>query len=48
MALHLLAGGGRAAFATVMVNQPPPEVEAAMARLVKELGEAEEAASPWN
>lgn len=37
MAIHLLAGAGRAAYQTVLVNSPPEEVKATLRPLLADL-----------
>mmetsp|Transcript_118361 Transcript_118361/g.377298 ORF Transcript_118361/g.377298 Transcript_118361/m.377298 type:complete len:121 (+) Transcript_118361:298-660(+) len=46
VALHLLAGAGRAAYQTVAVNNPPEELNKEMVKLVRELGAFEDVCMP--
>mmetsp|Transcript_15250 Transcript_15250/g.41504 ORF Transcript_15250/g.41504 Transcript_15250/m.41504 type:complete len:191 (+) Transcript_15250:27-599(+) len=41
VAVHLLAGAGRAAYQTVLVNRPPEELKTELRGLVTEMGAAE-------
>ncbi len=41
VAIHLLAGAGRAAYQTVLVNKPPAEIDEELKQLLKALAEHE-------